>query len=181
MKIYTKTGDTGETSLIGGRRISKSNVRIDAYGTVDELNSCIGLVRDHVGQAHEKEILKKIQNTLFVMGALLAEDPLKSFEKLPKLNQTDIVFLEKEIDKMDEILPALKEFILPGGHPLVSYCHVARSVCRRAERRCVDLASSEPVDKIIIIYLNRLSDYLFTLARKFGHDLGIKETGWTKL
>jgi cob(I)alamin adenosyltransferase len=180
MKIYTKKGDAGETALLGGRHVSKAHQRIDAYGSVDELNSFIGLVRDQVHDNHEKEILLKIQHTLFIIGSSLAQDPEKSFDKLPKITDADVSLLEQEIDKTDEVVPHLKEFILPGGHVAVSQCHVARSVCRRAERCVVELAASEPVPKIIITYVNRLSDYLFMLARKIGYDLGIPEIQWKK-
>ena len=181
MKIYTKKGDAGETELIGGKRVSKSSLRIDSYGTVDELNAFVGLIRDHVKNLHEKDSLGEIQNTLFVIGSCLAEDPEKKFEKLPKIGDSDVIFLEREIDHIEAEVPLLKEFILPGGHPLVSYCHIARSVCRRAERLCVELALSEQVPIIIITYLNRLSDYLFMLARHCAHDLGVEEIKWNKL
>lgn len=176
-KIYTKTGDKGETSLFGGRRLPKYHLRIDTYGTVDELNAFIGLVSDHVQNEKIEAELKAIQDLLFVIGANLAADPEQG-GKVPDLKEADILFLEQAIDQMEATLPALKHFILPGGHPAVSFCHVARCVCRRAERLVVALAAEEVVLDIIIRYLNRLSDYLFVLARKVGHDLGIPERKW---
>jgi cob(I)alamin adenosyltransferase len=178
MKIYTKTGDKGQTSLIGGVRVAKYHLRIEAYGTVDELNSYIGLIRDQQIGDHEKNILKEIQDRLFTIGSSLASDPEKSKMKIPDLHQEDIELLEKEMDKMNEEIPELKHFILPGGHTTVSYCHIARCVCRRAERLSVHLAEESFVEELVIIYLNRLSDYLFTLARKIAHDLHSEEYIW---
>lgn len=176
-KIYTKTGDKGQTSLFGGRRVSKGYLRIDAYGTVDELNSCIGLLRDHLSDEVLRALLKEIQDRLFTLGANLAADPSKELQK-PDLLEEDIKLLEREMDRMDEGLPELRNFILPGGHPTVSFCHLARCVCRRAERLAVTLAEEEPVDPILIQYLNRLSDYLFILGRRIAFDLGIEEVVW---
>ncbi|MBK6904599.1 MAG: cob(I)yrinic acid a,c-diamide adenosyltransferase [Saprospirales bacterium] len=176
-KIYTKTGDKGQTSLFGGRRVSKGHLRIDAYGTVDELNSCIGLLRDHLSDEVLRALLKEIQDRLFTLGANLAADPSKELQK-PDLLEEDIKLLEREMDRMDEGLPELRNFILPGGHPTVSFCHLARCVCRRAERLAVTLAEEEPVDPILIQYLNRLSDYLFILGRRIAFDLGIEEVVW---
>ena len=176
-KIYTKTGDKGETSLFGGKRLPKYHIRIESYGTVDELNSFIGIVRDGLEDKKLREILFEIQNRLFTIGANLASDPSKTM-KTPDILASDITLLEKEIDRMEEELPTLKNFILPGGHPLVSHCHVARCVCRRAERLVVALAENEAVDQILIQYLNRLSDYLFVLSRKIAKDLGCKEMEW---
>ncbi|MBS1502336.1 MAG: cob(I)yrinic acid a,c-diamide adenosyltransferase [Bacteroidetes bacterium] len=178
MKIYTKTGDKGHTSLIGGARVPKHHLRIESYGTVDELNSYIGLVRDQDIANHDKEILKQVQDRLFTIGSSLASDPEKSKMVIPDLQQEDIGLLEKEIDAMDEVLPQLRHFILPGGNNAVSFCHIARCVCRRAERLTVHLAEESAVDEKVIIYLNRLSDYLFTLARKIGHDHKIPENQW---
>lgn len=178
MKIYTKTGDQGTTSLFGGRRTSKAELRIDAYGTVDELNSWIGLVRDQEINAKRNEALVSVQNRLFVIGSTLAADPGNTRISIPSLKEGDIHFLEKEIDTMDSSLPAMRNFILPGGHQSVSYCHIARTVCRRAERLVVSLSEKETIDILVIKYLNRLSDYLFVLARKMGHELGIEETPW---
>jgi cob(I)alamin adenosyltransferase len=173
-KIYTKTGDQGETGLFGGKRLPKSHIRIEAYGTVDELNSHLGLVSDGYENEEARKILKEIQDRLFTIGSNLASDPSKNMN-VPDVHESDITLLEKEIDKMNEVLPPLKSFILPGGHTLVSQCHVARCVCRRAERVVVSLNSVEAVEPILIQYLNRLSDYLFVLARKIGRDLGCEE------
>ncbi|MDB5132732.1 MAG: yvqK [Mucilaginibacter sp.] len=178
MKIYTKTGDKGFTSLIGGTRVAKHHIRIESYGTVDELNSYIGLVSDHDIAARHKEILKQVQDRLFTIGSSLASDPEKSKMIIPDLHMADIELLEKEMDLMNEQLPELKHFILPGGSNAVSFCHIARCVCRRAERLTVHLAEESTVDEKVTIYLNRLSDYLFTLARKVGHDHNIPENQW---
>ena len=177
-KVYTKTGDKGQTSLIGGTRLPKHHIRIEAYGTVDELNSFVGLIRDQEIDLHAKTILIEIQDRLFTLGSLLAADPVKSKMKLPEIKEDDIVLLEKEIDKMDEVLPEMKNFVLPGGHTTVSYCHVARCVCRRAERATLKLAENEKVDEILYKYLNRLSDYLFVLSRKLAMDLKADEIKW---
>ena len=176
-KIYTKTGDKGQTSLYGGRRLPKSHIRIDAYGTVDELNSHIGLIRDQISEDALRDLLKNIQDRLFTIGANLASDPEKEM-KVPDILMADVELLEKAIDKMNETLPDLKNFILPGGHTTVSYCHVARCVCRRAERITVALQQNEPVEEIVLIYINRLSDYLFVLGRKLSMDLGAEEVAW---
>lgn len=176
-KIYTKTGDKGTTGLFGGKRLPKHHIRIEAYGTVDELNSYIGLVRDCTTTEHTRYILKEIQDRLFTLGANLASDPDKNMST-PDIQASDIVLLENEIDAMNEVLPSLKSFILPGGHPTVSYCHVARCVCRRAERLTVALSIEDKVEPILMQYLNRLSDYLFVLARKLGQDLEVAEVEW---
>jgi len=178
MKIYTKTGDKGYTSLIGGTRVPKHHLRIESYGTVDELNSYIGLVRDQDISDHDKALLKQIQDRLFTIGSSLAADPEKSRMVIPDLHLEDIELLEKEMDKMNETLPELRHFILPGGSNMVSYCHIARCVCRRAERLTVHLAEESSVDEKVTVYLNRLSDYLFTLARKLGNDHKIPENQW---
>ncbi|MEO6978521.1 MAG: cob(I)yrinic acid a,c-diamide adenosyltransferase [Mucilaginibacter sp.] len=178
MKIYTKTGDKGLTSLIGGTRVAKHHIRIESYGTVDELNSYIGLIGDQDITAHDKEILKQIQDRLFTIGSSLAADPEKSKMVIPDLYMADVELLEKEMDGMNEQLPELRHFILPGGSNAISYCHIARCVCRRAERITVHLAEESPVDEKVTIYLNRLSDYLFTLARKIGHENDISENKW---
>lgn len=179
-KIYTKTGDAGKTSLIGGTKVSKSHLRIDSYGTVDELNSFIGLLGDHLTDSHSKTILKEIQDRLFTIGSSLACDPEKETKmKIPDLKEEDILLLENEMDRMDETLPEMKSFILPGGHVAVSTAHVARCVCRRAERICVNMKEQELfVDALVIKYLNRLSDYLFILSRYVGHLLGADEIPW---
>ncbi len=179
--IITKTGDEGKTSLIGGTKILKSDLRIEAYGTVDELNSYIGLVNDYCIDEHSKVILKEIQDRLFTIGSALACDPAKETKlHIPDLHESDVVLLENEIDKMNETLAEMKHFILPGGHPSVSVTHIARCVCRRAERCCVNLQTKEnAVAPLIIKYLNRLSDYLFVLARFISHTLNVPEITWT--
>jgi cob(I)alamin adenosyltransferase len=177
-KIYTKTGDKGETSLIGGTRVPKHHARIEAYGTVDELNSHIGLLRDQAIDNHSIFILLEIQDRLFTIGSSLASDPEKSKMKIPELKEDDVLLLEHEIDKMNEILPEMRSFILPGGHTTVSYCHIARCVCRRAERATILLSESSYVNDLVIKYLNRLSDYLFVLSRKLTKDLNASEVPW---
>ena len=178
MKIYTKTGDKGYTSLIGGTRVPKHHLRIESYGTVDELNSYIGLIRDQDIAAHDKQMLKEIQDRLFTIGSSLASDPEKSKMVIPDLHEADIELLEKEMDAMNENLPQLRHFILPGGNNAISFCHIARCVCRRAERLSVHLSEQSQVEGKVNIYLNRLSDYLFTLARKIGNDNKISENQW---
>ena len=178
MKVYTKTGDLGETSLLGGSRVSKAELQIESYGTVDELNSYIGLIRDQIWKQPLLEELIEIQDRLFTIGSHLANDKKKNKIKLPEIHEKDVQRLEIEIDKMDSQLPPMKAFILPGGHTLVSYTHIARCVCRRAERKVVRLSESWEISPIIIKYLNRLSDYLFTLGRKLSKDLGADEIEW---
>lgn len=178
MKIYTKTGDKGLTSLIGGTRVSKSSLRIDCYGTVDELNSYIGLLRDQDVNAPRRDLLKEIQDRLFTIGASLASDPEKSKMKIPDLHDTDVTLLEDEMDRMNELLPELRVFVLPGGHQSVSFAHVARCVCRRAERLVIHLHDDSFVEELVAVYLNRLSDYLFVLSRQMAHDLGAEEVSW---
>lgn len=177
MKIYTKKGDQGTTALIGGRRVPKNDVKIEAYGTVDELNSWIGLLRDHEINQNYVDQLLEIQDRLFTAGSLLAADDGHKMQ-LPELNESDIDYLEKAIDTMNESLPEMKSFILPGGHFSVSHCHIARCVCRRAERLCVALNEIEQKHTIILKYLNRLSDYLFVLARALSKDLNASEHPW---
>ena len=178
MKIYTKTGDKGQTSLIGVTRVPKHHLRIESYGTVDELNSYIGLIRDQQVSEHQQNLLKEIQDRLFTIGSALASDPEKSKMKIPDLHQEDIELLEKEIDTMTADLPELRHFILPGGSNAVSFCHLARCVCRRAERICVHLSEDSFVDEKVMVYLNRLSDYLFVLSRKLCFDNQIEENKW---
>ncbi|MBU2018145.1 MAG: cob(I)yrinic acid a,c-diamide adenosyltransferase [Bacteroidetes bacterium] len=178
MKIYTKKGDTGQTSLIGGTRVPKSSLRIECYGTVDELNSYLGLIRDHQIDPSSIEQLLIIQDRLFTLGSMLASDPEKSKMKLPPLFPGDIENLENWIDEMDQSLPEMKFFVLPGGHIVVSHTHVARCICRRAERLVVDLMQTAPVDPLIESYMNRLSDYLFVLSRKFTQDFNATEIPW---
>ncbi len=185
MKIYTKTGDKGTTALFGGTRVPKHHIRIDSYGTVDELNSHIGLLRDQDIDKQTREFLINIQDRLFTIGSILATDPEKSKLKngkdrlkIPKIVESDIEDLEKEIDKMNEELPEMTHFVLPGGHQSVSFCHIARCVCRRAERLSTALYDIEAFDDKVLIYLNRLSDYLFVLARKLTKDLNAEEIQW---
>lgn len=185
MKIYTKTGDNGTTALFGGTRVPKHHIRIDSYGTIDELNSWLGLIGDQKIDAHSKKILTSIQKNLFTIGAILATDPEKTNLKsgkerlnIPKIASSDIELLEKEMDIMDAQLPVMSHFILPGGHTTVSYCHIARTICRRAERLSTLLFESEPFDVHVLHYINRLSDYLFLLARKLSSDLGAEEVKW---
>ena len=178
-KIYTKTGDKGETSLIGGTRVPKYHPRIEAYGTLDELNSFIGLVRDHNISTELKITLLEIQDRLFTIESQLAHDPETRLSKpLPKVHESDIHALELAIDQMNKELDPLSSFLLPGGHIIVSYCHVARCVCRRAERITIQLSADHPVNPLNIKYLNRLSDYLFVLARKLAKDYDAPETQW---
>ena len=178
-KIYTKTGDKGETSLIGGKRVPKYHERIEAYGTLDELNSFLGLIRDQDVDRHTMELLIEIQDRVFTAESILTLDPdHKPLKKLPEIKEEDILLLESEIDKMNGELAPITNFILPGGHTTVSYCHIARTVCRRAERLTIKLAQGYEVSELVIKYLNRLSDYLFVLSRKLTKDLNAKETPW---
>jgi len=179
-KIYTKTGDKGKTSLIGGTKVYKSDLRIEAYGTVDELNSFIGLCNDHLKPHNIPSVIAEVQDRLFTIGSALACDPEKETKlKIPDLHEEDIVLLEKEIHEVLILLPTMKSFILPGGHVAVSTLHVARTVCRRAERCCVKMQKKEmEVEPFIVKYLNRLSDYLFVLARFAAHQLGVGEIPW---
>lgn len=178
MKIYTRKGDNGTTGLIGGTRLPKHHLRIEAYGTVDELNSYLGLIRDLYTDEHAVKTLLIIQDRLFTIGSHLAADPEKSNMALPKLFETDVTLLETEIDAMDEVLEPMKFFVLPGGHPTVSHCHIARCVCRRAERLISHLNEDAPVEELIGAYMNRLSDYLFVLSRKITADLKAVEQPW---
>ena len=180
LKIYTKTGDAGKTSLIGGTKVPKSHIRIESYGTVDELNSYIGLCTDHIADVSSKTMLKEIQDRLFTIGSSLACDPDKEpLMRMPDLKQEDVQLLEESIDSMNEILPVMKSFILPGGHVAVSHLHVARCICRRAERICVHMQEENIfIDPLVIKYINRLSDYLFVLARYVGHLVGAEEIAW---
>ncbi|RSK45713.1 cob(I)yrinic acid a,c-diamide adenosyltransferase [Hymenobacter perfusus] len=178
MKIYTKTGDKGLTSLIGGTRVPKSSLRIECYGTVDELNSYIGLVRDQEVNAARRPLLKEIQDRLFTIGASLASDPEKSKMKIPDLHAEDITLLEQEMDRMNDGLPELRVFVLPGGHQAVSFTHLARCVCRRAERLVIQLQEESFVAELVIMYLNRLSDFLFVLSRQMAHELNAEEVKW---
>jgi cob(I)alamin adenosyltransferase len=181
MKIYTKTGDKGTTSLIGGTKVPKSHLRIEAYGTIDELNSYIGLCKDLLTEDEEaRAVLLEAQDRLFTIGAALACDPIKEPKmRMPDLNEADVVLLEKEIDRMNTHIPPMRSFILPGGHTTLSHLHIARCVCRRAERCCVRLElESLEVEPLILKYVNRLSDYLFVLARYTGFQLQVDEIPW---
>jgi len=179
MRVYTRTGDDGTTGLIGGTRVKKYDLRLEAYGTVDELNSWIGLIRSQQISPDDIHDLIEIQNKLFIIGALLATDTAKA-ENAPGLRccATDISFLEQRMDQMLDLLPPLSNFLLPGGHNAVSYCHLARTVCRRAERRTYQLSAEIAVPADVLKYLNRLSDYLYVLSRKVAHDSGIEEIPW---
>lgn len=185
-KIYTKTGDSGNTSLIGGTKVPKSHIRIESYGTVDEINSYIGLIIDSNDFSHKSRLagtsistLREIQDRLFTIGSSLACDPDKETKlKIPDLNESDVELLEKSIDSMNEVLPEMRSFILPGGSISISHMHVARCICRRAERMCVLLNQDSFVDPLCIKYLNRLSDYLFVLSRYDGFLRGIKDIEW---
>ena len=185
MKIYTKTGDKGTTALFGGTRVPKYHSRIEAYGTVDELNSYIGLIKDQAIDIPTKDVLIEIQHDLFTLGSMLAtpieKEVLKSGKErlnIPKITPTSITYLENNIDEMNNKLPQMTHFILPGGHTTVSFCHIARCVCRRAERLSVALHQEENINQVILTYLNRLSDYLFVLARKLSQDLSAQEVKW---
>ena len=185
MKIYTKTGDKGTTALFGGTRVPKHHIRIESYGTIDELNSHIGLIRDQEIDQLYKNTLMHIQDRLFTVGAILATDPEKATLKsgkdrlnIPKISSEDIERLEKEMDQMETSLPPMTHFVLPGGHQTVSFCHIARTVCRRAERLATHLNELEPFQPETLMYINRLSDYLFVLARKLSHDLQAEEIKW---
>ena len=178
MKVYTKTGDKGETSLFGGTRVSKGDARIHSYGTVDELNSYVGLLRDLSVEEKRNVELIRIQDRLFTLGAILATESETALKKLPLITLSDVHYLETAIDEMENTLEPITAFVLPGGHPTVSYCHVARCVCRRAERLTVELSEQTTVDVLVVQYLNRLSDYLFVLSRFFAKTLDAKETPW---
>jgi cob(I)alamin adenosyltransferase len=179
MKIYTRTGDQGQTSLLGGSRVPKDHLRIEAYGTIDELNSHLGLLRDWSTERH-KVLLQDVQTILFSIGSRLAsgsEAEADTF-KVPHVTDVQVAALEAAMDELDKELPTMRNFILPGGHPAVSQAHICRTVCRRAERRCVQLAAHEEVPAVLIRYLNRLSDHLFVVARSLGHELGVAEVPW---
>lgn len=178
-RIYTRTGDEGETSLFGGKRLPKDHLRIESYGTLDELNAQIGLLRDQLQDEELREELHEIQNRLFSMGSYLAMEPGNKSASIEMLRKADVETLEQAMDRMDEDLEPLRNFILPGGHVLVSQAHIARCVCRRAERQVVALSHQEPVEGIVLQYLNRLSDFFFILARYLGHRLGVEEVIWS--
>lgn len=179
MRIYTKTGDDGTSGLIGGTRVAKYDLRLEAYGTVDELNSWIGLIRSQPLDPAARDLLQAVQNKLFVIGARLATDLSKTdlSGRLP-IGEADILLLEKEMDRMLDLLPPIEHFVLPGGSNTISYCHLARTVCRRAERRVCQLAKEVNIPIDLLKYLNRLSDYLFVLSRKVAMDEGVEEVQW---
>ncbi len=181
MKIYTKTGDKGETSLFGGGRVLKNNIRVEAYGTVDELNSALGMIKAWGVSSVTEEAVKKIQNQLFILGGELASNLKRGKElKIPQIEPEDIKFLEEQIDFLESKIPALKNFVLPGGSKGASLLHFARTICRRAERRCVELNQKERINENILIYLNRLSDLLFVLARYENQSSNTPEEKWVK-
>ena len=178
MKIYTKKGDSGTTGLLGGTRLPKHHLRIESYGTVDELNAFIGALRDHDLSEYQKELLLHIQEDLFTIGSHLAADPEKNKMTLPEVGEASILELEKEMDRIDEQLPEMKFFVLPGGHPAVSAAHICRTICRRAERLCAALNEEQALNSIILTYLNRLSDYFFVLSRQLTQDFNAEEIPW---
>lgn len=180
LKIYTKTGDKGSTALIGGTKVPKSHMRIEAYGTVDELNAHIGLCKDLIEDDDSSKVLLEVQDRLFTIGSSLACDPIKAPKmRIPDLKEEDISMLEAEMDRMQDVLQPMKSFILPGGHPVVSHLHITRCVCRRAERCCVRLElESLEVDPLILKYLNRLSDYLFILSRYAAKLRNLEDIPW---
>ncbi len=178
MKIYTKTGDQGTTALFGGKRVSKADLRIETYGTVDELNAWVGVLRDQPVNEKRKDILVEIQDRLFTIGSILATEPGNTKVKIPSLLEEDVAVLEKEMDQMDTRLEPMRFFVLPGGHPSISFGHVSRTVCRRAERLIISLHQQEPVDSLVVKYMNRLSDYLFVLCRTMTAELNAEETPW---
>ena len=178
MKIYTKTGDEGYTALFGGKRVSKADLRINTYGTIDELNSYIGLLRDQEVNKNKVEELVEIQDRLFTIGSILATEPGNTKVKIPSLQESDVTFLENRMDAMDELLEPMRFFVLPGGHTSVSFGHVARTVCRRAERLVIELDAHEKADALVLKYLNRLSDYLFVLCRMMTKELSVTEVAW---
>lgn len=178
MKIYTKKGDKGTTGILGGTRLAKHHLRIEAYGTVDELNAFVGALRDAVDASQHRQDLLKIQEELFTVGSQLAADPVKNKMKLPMISEEDVLYLEQRMDAMEEQLPEMRSFVLPGGHATVSAAHICRTVCRRAERLCSALGENEPVNPLILRYLNRLSDYFFVLSRMLTQELGAEEIPW---
>ena len=178
MKIYTRKGDQGTTSLLGGTRVSKNDLRIEAYGTIDELNSYLGLLSDQAAASEQLVLLRRIQDRLFVIGSQLANDPTKSHFQVPSLEPENVQMLEESIDEMEQGLSPLTNFVLPGGHQANSLAHVARCICRRAERRVVELNDRAPVDPLMLRYLNRLSDWLFVMSRHLSKATGSQEVLW---
>ena len=178
IKVYTKTGDNGETSLFSGERVPKHNVRIKAYGTIDELNSFVGLLKDYVEEKKIKEVLHNIQLKLFSIGSILASPGDKNFSEKVKIEKKDVEYIELEIDRLNKDLPELKNFVIPGGHKTSSYSHVCRSICRRAERKISKLNNKSSVDSNILAYVNRLSDFFFVLSRFLKHSDNVSESHW---
>lgn len=179
MKIYTKRGDEGETSLIGGSRVPKYDIQVEAYGTLDELNSYLGLIIDLNNDQQNNTTLTAIQHCLFIAESRIASDSVEALSKMPEIKEKDTLLLENEIDRLSQSIPKLKNFILPGGHQLASYCHIARTICRRAERHTLQAYhNSESIDKNVLKYINRLSDYLFSLARYIAHKQGNGDKIW---
>ena len=180
MKIYTKKGDSGSTQLLGGRIVKKNHIRLECYGTIDELNAFVGNIYDNIEKKSHKKFLFKIQNQLFNLGSCIAYDGEKSTLNLPNITENDVALIESEIDKIDNKLPVLKNFILPSGHTTASKCHIARTVCRRAERNLIAIEQDESINHLHLIYLNRLSDYLFVLARSILMENDIPAVEWQK-
>lgn len=178
MKVYTKTGDKGTTSLISGKRVTKYNIRIEAYGSIDELMAFTAVLFDSIDNKNHKAFLLEIQDRLMTSATILAADCDDCGFKLPEINESDIEKIEQEIDAMDAELPQLTHFVLPGGHPAVSNCHVARTVCRRCERLALKVNDEEAPCPMVVKYLNRLSDYFFILSRKLAQELKIDEISW---
>ena len=180
MKIYTKKGDSGSTQLLGGTIVKKNHIRLECYGTIDELNAFVGNIYDDIEKKSHKKFLYKIQNQLFNLGSCIAYDGKKSTVNLPNISENDVSLIESEIDKIDNKLPVLKNFILPSGHTIASKCHIARTVCRRAERNLIAIEQDESINHLHLIYLNRLSDYLFVLARSILMENDIPAVEWQK-
>ena len=180
MKIYTKKGDSGSTQLLGGTIVKKNHIRLECYGTIDELNAVVGNIYDDIEKKSHKKFLYKIQNQLFNLGSCIAYDGKKSTLNLPNISENDVSLIESEIDKIDNKLPVLKNFILPSGHTIASKCHIARTVCRRAERNLIAIEQDESINHLHLIYLNRLSDYLFVLARSILMENDIPAVEWQK-
>jgi cob(I)alamin adenosyltransferase len=180
MKIYTKKGDSGSTQLLGGTIVKKNHIRLECYGTIDELNAFVGNIYDDIEKKSHKKFLYKIQNQLFNLGSCIAYDGKKSTLNLPNISENDVSLIESEIDKIDNQLPVLKNFILPSGHTIASKCHIARTVCRRAERNLIAIEQDESINHLHLIYLNRLSDYLFVLARSILMENDIPAVEWQK-
>ncbi|MBT4345575.1 MAG: cob(I)yrinic acid a,c-diamide adenosyltransferase [Flavobacteriales bacterium] len=180
MKIYTKKGDSGSTQLLGGTIVKKNHIRLECYGTIDELNAFVGNIYDDIEKKSHKKFLYKIQNQLFNLGSCIAYDGKKSTLNLPNISENDVSLIESEIDKIDNKLPVLKNFILPSGHTIASKCHIARTVCRRAERNLIAIEQDESINHLHLIYLNRLSDYLFVLARSILMENDIPAVEWQK-